>query len=479
MIIVNKNTNAKKIIAIATVLTVLVAQSIYYNKKTRSVVRQATSIQSNVQHSSSTQSIRYDQKRLIVRTKSKSVFKNIKEIKSVRHFLNDTYILQVNNIEIVEQILKAKSEIISVERNSIQRVGVASTQSLPYFKTPQNQQVPKNNLLNSEHFNDPGVSSMWHIRDASRAGITLNKAYTAFKDKTSQEIIVAVVDTGVDINHEDLKSVMWANSDEIPNNKIDDDKNGYIDDINGINTSERDANGDATNKIMDKHSHGTHVSGIIAAKQNNKKGVAGIASNVKIMALKTVPADTDETDIDVAEAFLYAAKNGAKIINCSFGKRINEGRNLIPDTLKYIADEYGVLVVIAAGNYAQNIDKNPLYPASHKNNNTIVVASTTSSADLSSFSNYGFIGVDVAAPGDSIYSTVLNNKYAMYSGTSMATPVVAGIAAEIWSHYPHLKYNEIKNIIMKSATYSDILKKKVVSEGRVDLYNSYLAAEKL
>lgn len=455
MIIMNK-----KITAFATVLTLLIGQSVYFNKSNHS-------------------SVRYDQKRLIVKAKSKLAFKDIQNIDSVRHFFGDIYIVRVSQLEKAERSLKENSNIISVERNRIQKVDLANEQSLPYFETPINQRVPRNDLLKSEHFNDPGVSSMWHFRDAKQAGITLDKAYTALKDKASQAVIVAVVDTGVDYSHEDLNGVMWINKDEIPNNNIDDDKNGYVDDINGINTSERDSNGDATNKVMDKHSHGSHVSGIIAAKQNNNKGVAGIASNVKIMALKSVPADSDETDIDIAEAFLYAAKNGAKIINCSFGKRINEGQNLIPDTLKYIADDYGVLVVIAAGNYTQNIDKNPIYPASHKNENTLVVASTTSSADLSSFSNYGFIGVDIAAPGDSIYSTVLNNKYAMYSGTSMATPVVAGIAAEIWSHYPHLKYNEIKNILMKSATYSDILKKKVVSEGRVDLYNSYLKAENL
>ncbi len=450
----------KKITAFATVLTLLIGQSVYFNKSNHS-------------------SVRYDQKRLIVKAKSIIAFENIQNIESVRHFFDDIYIVRVSQLEKAERALKENSNIISVERNRIQKVDLANEQSLPYFETPINQRVPRNDLLKSEHFNDPGVSSMWHFRDAKQAGITLDKAYTALKDKASQSVIVAVVDTGVDYTHEDLKDVMWVNKGEIPNNNIDDDKNGYVDDINGINTSERDPNGDATNKIMDKHSHGSHVSGIIAAKQNNNKGVAGIASKVKIMAVKSVPADADETDIDIAEAFLYAAKNGAKIINCSFGKRINEGQNLIPDTLKYIADDYGVLVVIAAGNYTQNIDKNPIYPASHKNENTLVVASTTSSADLSSFSNHGFIGVDVAAPGDSIYSTVLNNKYAMYSGTSMATPVVAGIAAEIWSHYPHLKYNEIKDLIMKSATYSDILKKKVVSEGRVDLYNSYLFAEKL
>ena len=285
----NKKITAQ-ITAVVTVLTVLVAQSLYFNKKT-----QTDSPQSNVIHSSSKQSLRYDQRRLIVRTKSKSAFNGIKEIESIRHFLNDTYIIQVSDLEKVEQILKANSNIISVERNSIQRVGFASTQSLPYFETPQIKQFLAKKNKKSVHFNDPGVSSIWHFRDAKTAGITLDKAYTALKNKASQEIIVAVVDTGVDINHEDLKSVMWVNSNEIPNNNIDDDKNGYIDDINGINTSERDSSGNATNKVIDKHSHGTHVSGIIAAHQNNKKGVAGIASNTKIMALKTVPADSDET----------------------------------------------------------------------------------------------------------------------------------------------------------------------------------------
>jgi subtilisin family serine protease len=220
---------------------------------------------------------------------------------------------------------------------------------------------------------------------------------------------------------------------------------------------------------MDTHSHGTHVSGTIAAKQNNGIGIAGIASNVKIMGIRTVPNDGDETDVDVAEAFVYAAKNGARIINCSFGKDKNPGKKLIPDTLKYIADNYGVLVIAAAGNDSSDIDRTPTYPASFDNDNLLIIASTTSGGSMSYFSNYGKVGVDVAAPGSNIFSTVPGNKYESMSGTSMATPTTVGVAAEILSHYPNLTYAQLKDVIMKSVTKVDNFKNKMVSGGRIDL----------
>jgi subtilisin family serine protease len=231
----------------------------------------------------------------------------------------------------------------------------------------------------------------------------------------------------------------------------------------------RDANGKATSNIFDAHSHGTHVSGTIAAKQNNKIGIAGIASNVRIMGIRTVPNNSDETDIDVAEAFIYAAKNGAKIINCSFGKSKNEGKNLIPDTLKYIQDNYGVLVIAAAGNSSDDIDKKPTFPANHLNENLLIVASTQNNGGMSGFSNYGKINVDVSAPGSSIYSTVPNGRYASMSGTSMASPTTAGVAAEILSHFPNLTPLQLKQVLMDSVTKVERFKNKIVSGGRIDL----------
>jgi subtilisin family serine protease len=187
------------------------------------------------------------------------------------------------------------------------------------------------------------------------------------------------------------------------------------------------------------------------------------------MGIRTVPNSADETDVDVAEAFVYAARNGAKIINCSFGKSVNEGRQLIPDTLKYIGDKYGVLVIAAAGNDSDDIDKNPTYPASFDSENLLIVASTTNRGKMSSFSNFGKINVDVAAPGSNVYSTVPGNQYESMSGTSMATPTTVGVAAEILSHNSNLTIPQLKNILINSVTKIGSFTDKMVSGGRIDL----------
>ena len=212
--------------------------------------------------------------------------------------------------------------------------------------------------------------------------MSVTRTYANRRSSPKQEIIVAVVDTGVDYNHEDLP--MWINEGEIAGNGIDDDNNGYIDDIYGINTLVRDADGNATMNIMDTHNHGTHVSGSIAAIQNNNTRLLGLHQmQKKIMALRTVPNRSDETDVDVTEAFIYAAKNGAKIINCSFGKSHNERGMMVRDAINHIGEEYGALVVAAAGNSMRNIDMYPAYPASFDSENLLVVASTSSSGNFS------------------------------------------------------------------------------------------------
>ena len=328
-------------------------------------------------------------------------------------------------------------------------------------------------------FNDPGYGSFWINRDSSEYGISMDKAYANFKDYKSEEITVAVIDTGVDYNHEDLKNVMWTNPNEIPKNGIDDDKNGYVDDVHGINLLNRNAKGEASGDPMDDHLHGTLSAGIIGAQQNNKIGSIGIASKVKIMAIRAIPSDKDENDKDVAEALIYAAKNGAKIINCSFAKRGNEGGSLIPETLDFIAKRYGVLVIVGAGNFKENIDQKPVYPASFTNDNLVVVAATDRDGKIAYFSSYGPVGVDVAAPGVDIYSTILNNKYAFYFGTSMATPVVTGIAAEVWSKFPKLTYTQIKTVILNSTTPNKNLKNKILTGGHVDLNKALQMASEI
>lgn len=400
---------------------------------------------------------------LIVKIKDGQTMPKIKNIKNIQNLFGNIYVIRTNELKKVEDTLKNNPAVIYTERNHR-----SERKSLPMpFKDSAitSDQFKKDSSV----FNDPQVAKVWSFKDANQNGVSVNAAYEQFGTSNTTPVIVAVVDTGVDINHEDLKDVIWTNTAEIPNNGIDDDGNGYIDDIHGINTLVRDSEGKATVNITDTHSHGTHVSGTIAAKQNNGIGIAGIASNVKIMAIRTVPNDGDETDIDVAEAFVYAARNGAKLINCSFGKSSNEGKKLIPDTLKFIAEKYGVLVIAAAGNDSSDIDKNPTYPASFDNENLLIIASTSNNGSLSYFSNYGKVGVDVSAPGSNIYSTVPGNKYELMSGTSMATPTTVGVAAEILSHYPQLTYKQLKDVLIQSVTKVPNQKDKIVSGGRIDL----------
>ena len=243
--------------------------------------------------------------------------------------------------------------------------------------------------------------------------------------------------------------------------------------MHGINTLKRRDDGSAYGNPMASHSHGTHVSGTIAAAQNNNVGIAGIASAVKIMAIRAVPNSSDETDLDVVESFLYAAKNGAKLINCSFGKSHNEGGMIVNETIDHIGKTFGVLIFAAAGNdYGRDIDSNKTYPASFESDYLLVVASTKKSGGLSWFSNIGEKSVDLAAPGSDVYSTVKDNKYANMSGTSMATPTAVGVAAEVLSHFPELGPLGLKKALMDSVTPVKKFQGKMVSPGRIDLFSS-------
>ncbi|MEO6915710.1 MAG: S8 family serine peptidase [Chitinophagaceae bacterium] len=473
----------------------------------------------------------------------------------------------------------------------------------------------------------------WHLLDEKKDGfygISLDRAYEFLKGKKSTPTIVAVIDSGIDTLHEDLKDILWTNPKEIPGNGIDDDKNGYIDDVHGWNflggkdgrnvkddsyegarvyhklkkvfgtgpvdtttfdqakkdqyqmwlkvkaniegaassggvdisilkgvldrsvladsllkkaigkdvytgtdldkytptsseltkgkaallylfkannmmettnkefidglkeyvggelkkkasaiTAPEDLRGeivkdneeDITDRFYGNNDimagtpfHGTHVSGIIAAKRNNGKGIDGIADNVRIMMVRAVP-DGDEHDKDIANAIRYAVDNGAKVINMSFGKSFSPEKAWVDDAVKY-ADSKGVLLVHAAGNDGADVDSADNFPNANlkqlheRAGNWITVgASSDPHAEpgfkslTASFSNYGKKEVDVFAPGTKIYSTVPGgNTYANAQGTSMAAPVVAGVAALILSYFPALSPEQVKMIIDKSAT---------------------------
>jgi len=481
------------------------------------------------------------------------------------------------------------------------------------------------NLSLCAQFEMDKPSTNWHLLDLSKDGIpgtSVEKAYAELlQGKQSKTVVVAVIDSGVDVEHEDLKDNVWVNADEIPGNGIDDDKNGYIDDVHGwsfiggaagdvkednleftrvykdlnarfkgktsvpksdkadfekyqkmekqyqdrLDKSKKeweefsqilgfyelakstvsttlgkedytvdevkkmsadnefniaikefmiyalendfeyelsqgreqlegallysynldfdprylvgDNYADITERFYGSNSvkgpasdHGTHVAGIIGAVRGNGIGIDGICENVQIMAIRAVPLG-DERDKDVANAIRYAADNGAHIINMSFGKSYSPGKSEVDKAVKY-AESKGVLLVHAAGNDSRNNDKSNNFP-NPKNEESgkvsgswIEVGASAADAGLdivASFSNYGRKTVNIFAPGQDIYSTMPDNNYRFQSGTSMASPVTAGVAALVKSYYPELSGEDLRSILLASCT--DYKKVEVILPG--------------
>lgn len=233
--------------------------------------------------------------------------------------------------------------------------------------------------------------------------------------------------------------------------------------------------------------HGTHVSGIIGADWDNGKGMMGTGggSNVKIMGVRVVP-DGDERDQDVANGIRYAVDNGAKVLNMSFGKLVDDNSPLVMDAFKY-AESKNVLIVKAAGNNSLDVDQTTLYPLTLVNGKqysptTITVGASTRKPEnlRARFSNWGKAAVDVFGPGTEIYSTAPGTtKYQFAQGTSMASPAVAGVAALVWSHYPKLTAKDIKQILIETVNKNDQLKDFAVSGGVVDSYKAVQKAEEI
>ncbi|MCL7752740.1 S8 family peptidase [Polaribacter sp. Z022] len=507
---------------------------------------------------------------------------------------------------------------------------LTSCKSISSLPVPVGSDVVVNATAKKGKLSDTEKDNWQHLDlvTDSIPGMSVNKAYEFLKGKKGIEVIVGVVDSGTDLKHEDLIDVAWVNKKEIPGNGIDDDKNGYIDDINGwnflgssykehleyerilMNPSITDAEtlaevkkyykekvdgakkaneklvqnktryeqllqgvnnadaafakhfgkkdyttaeiislktedadllkhvqvaksifgfglpsltvakqeiekgvnyfikqlannkklidgdnlktdyrlevGDNAYDINDKpgsgdantgHSvkseaHGSHVSGIIGATRNNGKGMNGVANNVKIMAVRSV-SDGDEYDKDVALGIRYAVDNGAKVINTSFGKAFSPNKEWVYEAILY-AEKHDVLIVNAAGNDGANIDVTKTFPNDSKDlvseisDNVLTIGAMSANYNEklpASFSNYGKINVDVFAPGVQVNSTTPENGYAKFSGTSMAAPSTAGVAALIRSYYPKLSASQVKHILMNSGTKIDL---EVIKPGTRD-----------
>src|SRR5439155_27108301 len=256
---------------------------------------------------------------------------------------------------------------------------------------------------------------------------------------------------------------MWVNPDEIPGNGLDDDGDGYVDDVHGINVI---AN---TGDPNDDHGHGTHVSGTVGGVGNNSVGVVGVAWKVQIMACKFLDASGSGFISDAVKCIDYARSKGAKVINASWGSTSFTSQAL-HDAIDNLR-QAGIIFVAAAGNSAQDNGVNPIYPASYNLDNIISVAATTRNDDLAFFSNYGSTTVDLGAPGDPIFScwNGSDSDYRYFQVTPMAAPHVTGACALLMAHYPNDNYQQIINRILSNVGRLPSLSGKCVSGGRLNL----------
>jgi len=286
----------------------------------------------------------------------------------------------------------------------------------------------------------------------------------------SGDVVAAVIDTGVRYTHHDLRNQMWMNGDEIPNNGKDDDKDGYIDNIFGINAV--DDNGDPT----DGNGHGTHCAGTIGAEANNGHPHVGVAWKVRLMACKSISDFGTGTTSDAVKCIDWAVSNGAQVLSLSWGHS-GESKTLFSALKK--ARAKGVVVVAAAGNEGQNTDKTPHYPSGYKLDNIISVAAINQSGRLTSWSNYGARSVDLAAPGDDIYSTSAESDsgYVALSGTSMASPHVSGVAALMLARNPKITPSDLRVKLIQAVTPAKHLKGRIVAGGWVNAFNALDSAK--
>ncbi len=314
--------------------------------------------------------------------------------------------------------------------------------------------------------NDPSFPKLYALNNSGQTGGKFDADIDASEawDYTTGtgQTVVAVIDTGVDYNHDDLRANIWVNSGEIAGNGLDDDGNGYIDDLHGYDFANNDSN------PMDDNGHGTHVSGTIGAVGDNGLGVVGVNWHTKIMALKFLDESGSGYLSNAIRALDYAVANGARLSNNSWG---GGGYEATLGMAIARASSVGHIFVAAAGNSASNNDVTASYPASYAYENVVAVAATDQNDNLASFSNYGASTVDIAAPGVSIYSTLPGNSYGSYSGTSMATPQVAGALSLYLDANPSATASQAITALYQSADAILSLSNRVAGSRRLNIGN--------
>jgi subtilisin family serine protease len=359
---------------------------------------------------------------------------------------------QLNKGQTVEQAvndLKKDPEVLYAEPNYIFRksgeVGLQQT-----FSAEEIQAAAVNSSGTTLATGAPiGVQSIWERSNAAPA----------------RKPVVAVLDSGLDLNHHVFQQsgALWVNPREIPGNKIDDDGNGYVDDVNGFNFVSN------TGQMYDDDGHGTHCAGIILSMDQNIYGASLRPSKVLIMPLKFLDNAGAGSTSNAVRAIYYAVNNGATVLNNSWGGTAYS--EALREAIAY-AYSKGVLFVAAAGNAHNNNDVAPTYPASYDVPNVISIAATTDRDDLAPFSNFGASSVHLASPGVFILSTLPNNVFGTASGTSMAAPFVAGVAAQMKIESPNMLGFQLKSILMNQNTQVAALSGVVKTAGRLDAFQA-------
>ena len=314
--------------------------------------------------------------------------------------------------------------------------------------------------------NDPLFTDQWSLNNSGQregktdADIAALKAWA--KTTGSDEVVVAVLDSGVDYTHPDLMNNMWLRPDKVA--VYTDEHLGTINDLHGFNAV--DNSGDP----MDENGHGTHCAGIIGAEGGNNLGITGVNWRVKVMPLKFMTAGGFGTTKSAIECINYVINRkregvNVRIISASWGS--TQKSRALEDAIREAGEE-GILFVAAAGNAGVDADKQPHYPAGYKLPNVLSVAALNRRDELTSFSNYGLKSVHVAAPGAEILSTWLGGEFEEHSGTSMATPEVAGVAALVLSIDNKLTVDKLRERLLSSVDKLDWLQGKVASGGRIN-----------
>jgi subtilisin family serine protease len=420
-----------------------------------------------------TQTIKTEVPEVLVRFRHGVSLERIRQIASANNDRVTDEVESVNGLSVIDDLDNADAQAVADQYAAMGDVAYAEANFQIKLDDPIVKESPRDLLYREPAAslpNDPMFGEQWALNNVGQDGGTNRADIDALEawltTQGSEGVVVAVLDTGVDFTHEDLRENMWFRPSGVP--AYHDDELGDFNDLNGFNGT------DQIKDPMDDNGHGTHCAGIIGAEGDNGIGVSGINWKVKIMPLKFLGRGGSGSASDAIEAINYAIDRkehgvNVRVISASWGSRMRS--KALEDAIRAAGDA-GILFVAAAGNDGSNNDRFPHYPSNYDLPNVISVAALDRTDHLAGFSNFGIKTVDIAAPGKDILSTWLNDGYREASGTSMATPYVSGVAALIVASEPRITVDQLRDRLLKTSDRLDPLSGRVATGGRVCAANA-------